>query len=119
MTESPRWNIAIALVALLLALTYFTVARASFGVRELLKDTFEPFDLTVLPLERDLQILFCFSLIGAVTGLTGGLLTHDLAKKQSLTGKLIVAFGNLGLWLVFTASILISFSVFYHAFIDV
>ena len=59
-----------------------------------------------------------FSLVGLVLVLSGGYIMKDLLHAGGASGKLLTTFGDVRLWIVFLSALLISFSVFYHAFTD-
>lgn len=114
-----RWDVIIALLSLFVTVAYGAIHFASVGVSELTKDTFETFsfDARVLPISIQHRLLF--SLIGLLLALSAGYLAKDYYHAKGVSGKLITTFGNLRLWIVFLGSLVISCSVFYHAFIDV
>ena len=116
--SSHRWNVSIALLSLCVAVAYGAVHFASVRVSELTKDTFETFSLDASILPVTIQHRLMFSLIGMILALSGGYIAKDYFRAKGVSGKLLTTFGNLRIWLVFLGSLVISCSVFYHAFID-
>ncbi len=115
---SHRWNCCITLLSALVAIAYGMIHFASTSVSELTKDTFETFsfDARMMPIEIQHRVMF--SLIGLVLALSGGYLAKDYFHAKGVSGKLLTICGDMRLWFVFLAALVISCSVFYHAFID-
>lgn len=114
----PNFEIAAATAIVICTVGFAVLHWLSQDVAEVSKDSFEMLIVDWLPISETAQDRVFFAGVGFAMSASAFFLVQDFLRSETLIRRLTFVFRDLALTFVFLASLVISYSILSHAFLE-